>query len=796
MKGPSLTMSTTTFPTASILGYPRIGEHRELKFALEKFWKSSPEDRDSYAAELHNTADALSKKRNDTLSSLGLDQEASIPEDFCYYDQILDLVCALGATPDRFAAERDILAHHSPESAEALAAQFTIARGEGDRAALGLTKWFDSNYHYLVPEIGPETQFEFLGSQRLAGVEHYPHMRPVLVGPVTFLLLSRASESAPDDFHPLSRLDDVLGAYEDYIAALSSVGVSWIQCDEPALVSDRWSIPRKDILAAVKRAYQGLAATAKPRLVVALSYGHAADAVDVLAETPVAAVHIDTVRGRWPSAEEAQRWSQSWRDRTLVIGAVSGRNIWRADLSGIFNNLEHLKENLHEDVHLAVSTSTSLQHVPYDVSLETSLDPDIRSWLAFAHQKVEEVAILARGLNEGKAAIASQLEENQAILAARRAHPGVHRADIRQRTAAINEADRHRAPYPERLAAQEKALNLPPLPTTTIGSFPQTSEIRQARAAHRRGDLSTEDYKAAMRKEIHHVIRAQEEVGLDVLVHGEAERNDMVQYFAEHFDGFLTTTHGWVQSYGSRCTRPSILWGDVSRPAPVTVEWSGYAASLTDHVLKGMLTGPVTIMAWSFVREDIPWSEVADQLGLVLRDEIKDLEEAGVGVIQVDEPAIRELLPLRSSEEGEYLRWSVGAFRLATGGARPETSIHTHLCYSDFATVVDAIDRLDADVTSIEASRSKMAVLPAIAEQGFERQLGPGVWDIHSPRVPSVAEIGGLIRRATHALDPRQVWVNPDCGLKTRGWEETTATLKNLVEATRLARQASSTNSR
>lgn len=784
---------STPFPTASILGYPRIGGDRELKFALEKFWshKASGE-------ELAATAQGLRETRTHRLSSLGLTEPGSIPEDFSYYDQVLDLVCAFGATPERFAPEREVLAQSEPESPEALAAQFTIARGEGDRAALGLTKWFDSNYHYLVPEIGPDTVFEYLGSPRVAAAKTLGEaVRPVLVGPITFLLLSRAAEGAPEGFRPFDRLDDVLPAYLALVDELKAAGAQWVEFDEPALVSDRWYIPREEILAALRHAYTTLSKEAeRPQYLVALSYGHAADAVDVLAETPVEAIHIDTVRGRWPEEQELARWSGSLRGRSLVLGAISGRNIWRADLSETFERVAAVQKQLGDAVHVGVSTSTSLQHVPYDVERETQLDPEIRSWLAFADQKVTEAATLARGLSEGKEAIERELSDNAAVLESRRRHPGVRREEIREKTAAVTDDDRHRAPYAERLAAQDKALGLPPLPTTTIGSFPQTKEIRQARAAHRRGELSTEDYVAAMKSEIKQVIRAQEEVGLDVLVHGEAERNDMVQYFAEHFEGFVTTVHGWVQSYGSRCTRPSILWGDVSRPDPVTVEWSGYAASLTDHAVKGMLTGPVTIMAWSFVREDIPWSEVGDQLGLVLRDEIRDLEHAGVGVIQVDEPAIRELLPLRSTEEDEYLRWSVGSFRLATGGAKPETSIHTHLCYSDFATVVDAIDRLDADVTSIEASRSKMAVLPAIAAHGFDRQLGPGVWDIHSPRVPSVEEISGLISRATDALDPRQVWINPDCGLKTRGWEETTATLRNLVEATQKARQASSTSSK
>ena len=428
-----------------------------------------------------------------------------------------------------------------------------------------------------------------------------------------------------------------------------------------------------------------------------------------------------------------------------------------------------------------------MQHVPHDVTVEENLPADVRSWLAFADQKIAEVEVLARGLNDPDS-VREELAENARILQTRREHPGVKRAEVRQATAALGAADRQRAPYAQRAAAQAAELGLPLLPTTTIGSFPQTTEIRQARAAHRQGQINDAKYREEIKAEIKRVVELQEELGLDVLVHGEAERNDMVQYFAELLDGFATTEHGWVQSYGSRCTRPSILWGDVARPRPMTVEWSAYAQSLTAQPMKGMLTGPVTIMAWSFVRDDESKREVADQIGLALRQEIADLEAAGIKVIQVDEPAIRELLPLRGAGREEYLDWSVGSFRLATGGAQTSTQIHTHLCYSEFNVVVDAIDHLDADVTSIEASRSKMDILPAVHEHGFERGLGPGIWDIHSPRVPKLDEEETLLRAAVSALNPQQVWVNPDCGLKTRAYPETVATLKNLVAAAHTVR--------
>ncbi|KQB85560.1 5-methyltetrahydropteroyltriglutamate--homocysteine S-methyltransferase [Corynebacterium oculi] len=776
----------TRFPSATVLGYPRIGANRELKRALESFWSG----RGGNPAE---TAEELRTVRTQRLVDLGLTEDAGVPEDFSYYDQVLDITIATGALPSRFAPEREVLREQAatPESEEALRAQFTVARGQGDRPALELTKWFDSNYHYLVPEIGPETSFAWLGSLRVATAQRLGDpTRPVLVGPVTFLALAKASEEAPEGYNPLDRLDDLLAVYAQYLAALKEAGAQWVQLDEPALVTDRHRTPqeRSALVEALRRAYTALATPEAPQLAVALTYGHAFDAVYALAQTDVQAVIIDVVRGTVPGSEELQRWAGALASKTLGVGVVSGRNIWRADLDEALSTLRTIKEGVGADVNVAVTTSTSLQHVPHDAERETHFDEQLRSWLSFADQKVREVAVLARGLADGDEAITEELVAARAAAASRAAHPGVEKQEVRAATAAVTEEQRTRGDAAERHEAQAAALGLPVLPTTTIGSFPQTDEIRRARAAHRSGKIDDQAYEEAMKKEIAEVIAAQEEIGLDVLVHGEAERNDMVQYFAENFEGFATTAHGWVQSYGSRCTRPSILWGDVTRPQAITVEWSRYAQSLSERPVKGMLTGPVTIMAWSFVREDIPWGEVADQLGLALRAEVGDLEAAGIKVIQVDEPAIRELLPLREEDREEYLEWSVGSFRLATAGAAPATSIHTHLCYSDFATIVDAIDRLDADVTSIEASRSKLKVLPAVAEHGFHRGLGPGVWDIHSARVPSTEEIVELLRVAVGALDPQQVWVNPDCGLKTRGWEETSATLRNLVAATAIVR--------
>lgn len=794
------------FPSATILGYPRVGAHRELKFALEKAWS---EETDTAYRELEQTARELRAQHAARQRELGLKEYGATPEDFSYYDQVLDICLATGAIPTRFQEERQALADHDPESPEALRAHFTIARGHGDRSALELTKWFDSNYHYLVPEVGPDTELSYLGSHRVAALrEADGDARPVLVGPVTFLALAKAADEAPKGYNPLDRLDDLLVVYAQLVAELTEAGARWIQFDEPALVTDRHRTPqdRDRLLDALEKSYRYLNEAAEANLAVIFSYGHAEDAVDRLAEkTDVTAVGIDLVRGREPEAETLRRWSESLSGRTLILGAISGRNIWRADLDSKLAELERIRSGLAGKVAVSVATSTSLQHVPHDADREEKIDDTIRSWLAFADQKIVEVTALAARLGDHDATTAPDAQSTEVaasaewveqvfaasreVLRTRSEHPGVNRSEIRKTTAAVSDDDRTRVPYPERRAAQAERLGLPLLPTTTIGSFPQTSEIRKTRAAFRRGKLDEDSYIQAMRAEIDKVIQIQEEIGLDVVVHGEPERNDMVQYFCEHFEGVDATEHGWVQSYGSRCTRPSVIWGDVSRPETITADWSAYAQSRTDRPVKGMLTGPVTIMAWSFVRNDVPKKEVADQIGLALRAEVTDLETAGIKVIQVDEPAIRELLPLRAEDREEYLGWSVGAFRLATGGAAAETSIHTHLCYSDFATIVDAVDRLDADVTSIEASRSRLKVLPAIAAHGFDRGLGPGVWDIHSARVPQVAEITSLLDVAVDALDPKQVWVNPDCGLKTRGWKETTAALKNLVAAAKKVRE-------
>ncbi|KAA9111018.1 5-methyltetrahydropteroyltriglutamate--homocysteine S-methyltransferase [Microbacterium rhizomatis] len=772
-----MTAPSPSFPVGTILGYPRIGPARELKRAVEAYWAGSLE-----LVELERIAADLRRSTRARLVALGLGTtDSSIPESFSFYDQVLDAAVAVGAFPARFARLRD------DDGAIGLDAAFTAARGDGENAPLEMTKWFDTNYHYLVPEIGPETVFavsatRFADQVAEARDEGYV-TRPVIVGPVTLLALAKATDAAPAGFSPLQRLEDLLPVYVELLAALRNAGAEWVQLDEPALVSETLPDDARELADAAARAYAVLgAATDRPAILVAAPYAQLSpNAWAVLASAPVEAIAIDLTRGAVPAA------TPGLAGKTVVAGVIDGRNVWRGDLAGAWSRLDELRTLGAGAV--AVATSTSLQHVPHDLAVETDLCPRLRSWLAFADQKVGQVAVLARGLREGAGSIAAALAEASGALDDRRGAPGVSDGRIRARQAALTTADFVRAEYAERRIAQDATLALPALPTTTIGSFPQTADIRQIRARHDRGDLTTAEYEDLLRLEITTVIGLQEELGLDVLVHGEPERNDMVQYFAENLGGFAVTRNGWVQSYGSRATRPSILWGDVSRPAPITVRWSRFAQDLTDRPVKGMLTGPVTILAWSFVRDDQPLAETADQVALALRDEIRDLEAAGIGIIQVDEPALRELLPLKRADHPAYLAWSVGSFRLATGGAASATQVHTHLCYSEFAVVIDAIAALDADVTSIEAARSRGDVIDDIADSGFTHGVGPGVYDIHSPRVPSVTEVQELIERATGQLPLRQVWINPDCGLKTRAYPETVASLRNLVEATRLARE-------
>ena len=766
-----------TFPAGTILGYPRIGRQRELKRAVESHWAGK-----TTAAELEATAASLREVTRNRLAELGLGKDdSSIPESFSYYDQVLDIAVTLGALPARFAHLRQA------DGSYGLDALFTAARGEGERAPLEMTKWFDTNYHYLVPEIDENTAFSLSSSRfvdqvaeaRAAGFT----TRPVIVGPVTFLALAKATDEAAEGFSPLSRLQDVLPVYVELLAALKAAGAEWVQLDEPALVSESLPYGAAELAEAARVAYDVLAGAAdRPQILVAAGYAQLSpEAWTVLAGSAVDGVAIDLRRGSVPAP------AAGLDNKVLVGGVIDGRNIWRGDLAGAFDQLGGLASLGAAQV--AAGTTTSLQHVPHDVADETQLDARLVSWLAFADQKVAQIVTLAKGLAEGRDAIAAELDAATAALADRASAPGVRVDAVRARTGALQADDFVRGNEDERVAAQDASLNLPVLPTTTIGSFPQTGEIRKARAAHARGEIDDAAYDEFLKAEIARVIDLQHDLDIDVLVHGEAERNDMVQYFAELLDGFAVTQNGWVQSYGSRATRPSLLWGDVSRPAPMTVRWAEYAQSLSEKHVKGMLTGPVTILAWSFVRDDQPLAETANQVGLALRDEIADLENAGIAIIQVDEPALRELLPLKVADQAAYLDWSVNSFRLATAGAETATQVHTHLCYSEFGVVIDAITALDADVTSIEAARSRGDVIDDIRDAGFPHGVGPGVWDIHSPRVPSVDEQESILQRAADALPHKLIWANPDCGLKTRGYDETVESLRNLVAATKNVRE-------
>lgn len=742
--------------TATITGSPRIGPRRELKRATEGYWagRTSRSNLESVAAGL----------RHDTWSGLAAAGLDSVPiNTFSYYDQMLDTSALLGALPARVGAISDELDRY-----------FAAARGNDDVAPLEMTKWFDTNYHYLVPEIGPSTRFSLHPDKVLSELKEAQQQgisaRPVIIGPVTFLLLSKAVDGAGP---PIERLQELMPIYSELLSLLADGGAQWVQFDEPALVTD----VSPDAPALAEAVYNTLGAVAnRPAIHVATYFGDPGAALAGLARTPVEAIGVDLVYG----ADTAVAAVPELAGKTLVAGIVDGRNIWRTDLQAALSKLATL---LGPAGTVAVSTSCSTLHVPYSLEPETDLDDNLRSWLAFGAEKVREVVVLARALREGRDAVADEIEASNAAVASRKKDPRLHNDQVRARIQSIVAAGVQRGDPARRRASQEARLELPALPTTTIGSYPQTSAIRIARAALRNGEIDQAEYERRMKQEIADVIALQEQLGIDVLVHGEPERNDMVQYFAEQLQGFFATHNGWVQSYGSRCVRPPILFGDVVRSHPMTVDWISYAQSLTDKPVKGMLTGPVTILAWSFVRDDQPLADTANQVALAIRDETVDLQSAGIAVIQVDEPALRELLPLRRADQEDYLRWAVGSFRLATSGVADSTQIHTHLCYSEFGEVIGAIADLDADVTSIEAARSHMEVLDDLNAIGFSNSVGPGVYDIHSPRVPSTDEMAASLRAALKAVPADRLWVNPDCGLKTRNVDEVTASLRNMVAA-------------
>jgi 5-methyltetrahydropteroyltriglutamate--homocysteine methyltransferase len=758
-----MTRSTT-------IGYPRIGRDRELKRVCEAYWKGAIPD-----SELLATGVALRKAHWEAQRDAGIE---FIPvNDFSFYDQVLDAIALVGAVPPRYQWTSDQV------DLDTYFAMARGAQGKGlDVTALEMTKWFDTNYHYLVPEWQPHQQFRLastkpfdeLAEARALGIT----AKPVLLGPLSLVLLGKAQ--VPDMDLLGSTLDGILAVYGEVLERLAAGGAEWIQLDEPCLVQDR--TPAE--LAALTRAYTKLARhAAGTKLWVQTYFGSVDESYSALTALPVTAIGLDLIRGERNLASVA---GHGFPDgKFLVAGVVDGRNIWRADLDRTLGSLERLAQVVPAH-RLIVSTSCSLLHVPYDARRETGLNDELRHWLAFAEQKLGEVATLAKGLNLGRPAVAEALAASNTALAARAASPSVHDPAVKARLAAAPPSDR--APYAERRVAQRERLNLPFLPTTTIGSFPQTGEVRRMRRRFESGEIDATAYERYVEESIAETIAMQEKLGLDVLVHGEFERSDMVEYFGEQLSGFAFTRHGWVQSYGSRCVRPPIIFGDVSRPTPMTVRWSTYAQSLTDKTVKGMLTGPVTILNWSFVRDDQPRADTCRQIALALRDEVADLAAAGLRAIQIDEPALREGLPLRRADWQGYLDWAVASFRLAASGAEAATQVHTHMCYSAFDDIIDAIAALDADVLSIENSRSGGELLRVFERVGYPQEVGPGVYDIHSPRVPSEDEIIRMLRATLAVLPADRVWVNPDCGLKTRAWPEVLPALEHMVAATQTLR--------
>jgi 5-methyltetrahydropteroyltriglutamate--homocysteine methyltransferase len=755
---------------ATNLGYPRIGPDRELKRATEAYWKAelSLEDLLETGAKLRMQAWSLQREA-------GID---IIPcNDFSFYDQVLDAVATVGAVPSRYGWSGDQVG---------LDTYFAMARGaqrEGlDVGAMEMTKWFDTNYHYLVPEYGPDQTFSLSSSKALdeyseavtAGIR----AKPVLIGPVSLIRLGKSRES---DFDPLSaHLDGLVEVYCELIKRLAAAGAEWIQLDEPVLVGECG----RDELAALERAYGAMAANkGNARLILQTYFGHLGDAYPAVRGLPVDGIGLDLVR----SAQnfELVRRHGAPADKWLVAGVVDGRNVWITDLSATLSRLEELADLAGGSEKLMVSPSCSLLHVPIDVDREGELDPELRSWLSFANQKLGEVVTLTRGLNRGREAIAAALDANGQALESRRTSSRTQNPTVRSRLAGLGEQAEERASaFTMRRAAQSAFLTIPSLlPTTSIGSYPQTPEVRRKRSQHRTGEISQRDYEGFIEAETKKVIELQEDIGLDVLVHGEFERTDMVEYFAQQLEGYAFTQYAWVQSYGSRYVRPPVLYGDIHRPGPMTVRWFQFAQSMTKRPVKGMLTGPVTMLQWSFVRDDQPRSETCRQLALAVRDEVLDLEAAGANVIQVDEPALREGLPLRRDEWAQYLDWAISAFRLATGGVADTTQIHTHMCYSEFNEIIDAIAAMDADVLLIENARSGAELLEVFKEFNYKNDIGPGVYDIHSPRIPPADEMASQLRASLGVLGERQVWVTPDCGLKTRTYEECVPALRNMVSA-------------
>jgi len=755
---------------AHILGFPRIGANRELKHAVEAYWQGKI-----------NQAALLDTARKLRTCHWKLQQEAGLDHipvgDFSLYDQVLDHSAMFGVVPPRFGATEDKVS---------LDTYFRMARGRAPSGkatyACEMTKWFDTNYHYLVPELQRDQTFRLASDKLFDEVAEAQALgitpRPVLIGPLTYLWLAKTKGEA---FERLDLLDALVPVYSEILMRLKQQGVEWVQIDEPILVLE--------LPLAWQRGFESVytrLVSKRPKLLLATYFGALENNLQTACRLPIDGLHVDIVRAP-EQLERVVDWLPS--PKMLSLGIIDGRNIWRADLSMLLEQLESLGERLGK--RLWIGSSCSLLHSPVDLVEEDGLEPEIRDWLAFATQKLAEICILKNALEQGRDAVREALTASDAAAASRRASPRLHRDDVCTRLATVDDnMGQRRSLYPTRADIQRQRLDLPLYPTTTIGSFPQTAEIRTARRDFKVGKLDAACYDKIMREQIAYAVKQQESLELDVLVHGEAERNDMVEYFGEQLDGFAFTRNGWVQSYGSRCVKPPIIYGDVARPALMTVDWIRYAQSLTDKPMKGMLTGPVTILNWSFVRNDQPRADTCMQIALAIRDEVLDLEAADIDIIQIDEAALREGLPLRKSQWKNYLDWAVAAFRVTANGVKDETQIHTHMCYSEFNDIIEAIAKLDADVITIETSRSDMELLDVFDEFHYPNEIGPGVYDIHSPNIPDVEAMVNLMRKAAQRIPAERLWVNPDCGLKTRGWQEVEPSLRNMVAAARELRQA------
>jgi len=753
------------------LGYPRLGSKRELKWALESYWSGKS-----------NQADLLETGKKLRLAHWRIQQDAGIDiipsNDFSFYDHVLDISCMVGAIPSRYSPLAD---------SSYLDLYFAMARGaqqsDLNLSAMEMTKWFDTNYHYIVPEIDKDQSFQLTSTkvinEFIEAKEAGIHTRPVLLGPVSYLLLSKSS--SPDGV-PLDTLPGLLSVYVEILQRLSTAGADWAQMDEPCLVLDLDQTTRK----AFSDTYGQLSQVAGIRIMLTSYFGSLGENLSLAAQLPVAGLHVDLIRAPQQLDDVLAQLTDG---KILSLGLVDGRNVWRTDLDAALAKIQQATPALGAD-RIQIAPSCSLMFSPHDLDLEIKLDDELRSWLAFARQKLDELTALKQAVNRGIESVAESFSVSREALKSRQNSQRTQNPQVRTRLDALDETMLRRShEYKARKTAQAQKLSLPPLPTTTIGSFPQTPEIRAYRSAKNKGSLTQEKYDELMKAEIARTIQMQEDIGLDVLVHGEFERTDMVEYFGERLTGIAFTQHGWVQSYGSRAVRPPIIFGDVSRPAPMTVAWSAYAQSLTDKPVKGMLTGPVTILEWSFVRDDQPRASTCRQIALAIRDETLDLERAGIQIIQIDEPAFREGLPLRRTEQENYLEWAIECFKLASSGVRDETQIHTHMCYAEFDNIIEAIGRMDADVISVEASRSKMELLDTFEQYQYPNDIGPGIYDIHSPNIPSQAEMEALIEKAAQVVPLERLWINPDCGLKTRQWEQVVPALTSMVNAARTYRQ-------